>query len=76
MSSMTFSFEEVRMLTSGKYAVHKCTSCFGNGWYWVHEDGVKRDPKDGEDLDAFYQHTCEFDENECGGLGFHIVFPD
>lgn len=74
--TVVLSFDELRQLVNGKFDVRKCTSCFGKGWYWVHEDGTIRDPNDGESEDSFYEHPCEGGDTDCGGVGFHIKFPD
>lgn len=72
---MEISREEYKKLVNGLFRSFKCTSCDGNGWYWVHEDGTKRDPKLGESHDDFYQHPCD-EEGECGGMGFRVVFDE
>lgn len=69
--TVSLSFEEFRSVVNGKFKVFKCTSCFGKGWYWVHEDGTMRDPLPSESEDDFYKHPCT-DNDECGGLGFHV----
>lgn len=68
--------EEYTKLVNGKFTRFKCTSCDGNGWYWVHETGTKRNPTADESEDDFYRHECNFDENDCDGLGFNVVFHD
>lgn len=72
--NVVLSFDELQRLVHGKFDVRKCTSCFGKGWYWVHEDGTQRDPNVDESMDDFYIHTCIFDDDACGGVGFHIKF--
>lgn len=57
--------------------ISPCTNahCDGKGWYYVHDDGTKRNPVAGENLDEFYQHECSFDDDdECGGHGFRVVY--
>lgn len=46
-------------------AKNSCPSCEGKGWYWVHEDGTKRDPLPSEDPSEFYRHECSFLPEEC-----------
>ncbi len=75
MSSVILTMEEYKMLVGGQFKVFKCTSCFGKGWYWVHEEGVKRDPLAGESEDDFYQHECvDESDGDCGGSGFRVVY--
>lgn len=54
----------------------QCTSCDGKGWYYVSDDGIKRNPTNGKSLDDFYKHECNFDENDCGGVGFRVVYNE
>lgn len=66
--------EEYVALVNGRFQVRKCTICDGKGWYWVHEDGYRSEPRQGDNPDEFYRHPCEFDDNECGGYGFRVIY--
>lgn len=73
---ITLTAEQFSSLVNGKFKTFKCTSCDGKGWYWVYEDGTQRDPKRGESVDDFYRHPCDFDEGDCGGAGFRVVYDE
>ena len=60
-------------IVNGKFKMFQCTQRAGKGWYHVHEDGTKREPAEGESLEDFYEHPCDFSNEDCGGLGFNIV---
>ena len=68
--------EQYQKLVNGRFKSFKCTQCDGKGWYWVHEDGTKRDPNSSESHDDFYEHPCNFDENDCDGVGFRVVYEE
>lgn len=71
---ITLTKEEFLQLVSGRFKTFKCPYCEGNGWYWVDQDGMKRSHDDENLGEFYYQHVCDFDETECGGLGFRVVF--
>lgn len=74
-SSVSLSLDEYRDIVNGRFKTFKCTSCEGKGWYWVHEDGYKRDPAKGESAEDFYKHPCvDVEDGDCGGVGFNILF--
>lgn len=73
---MDIPMEDFRAIMQGRFKPFKCAQCDGKGWYWVHENGVKRAPGKDESPDDFYRHTCDFDENDCGGSGFRYVIQD
>lgn len=75
-NTVTMDIDEFKKLVNGRFRVFPCTQCFGKGWYWVHEDGTKRDPTDGEDEFDFYEHPCNDDEEDCGGAGFRVVLEE
>jgi len=66
--------EQYSKLVRGQFTVHSCPNCDSKGWYWVHEDGTKRNPDATESHDDFYKHECNFDENDCDGHGFRVVY--
>ena len=72
---MEISKDEYKKLVNGQFRSFKCTTCGGDGWYWVHEDGTKRNPTVGESMDDFYKHPCT-DDDGCGGVGFRVVFNE
>ena len=74
--SVVLTREQYFNLVNGNFTMHQCTHCDGKGWYYVHDDGTKRNPVAGENLDEFYQHECSFDDDddECGGHGFRVVY--
>ena len=72
-NTVTLTHEELVAIVNGRFKTFQCTSCFGKGWYWVHEDGTRRDPGKDESHDDFYPHPCTFDEHDCQGLGFTVV---
>lgn len=62
--------KDYKKLVNGKFKSYRCTTCCGNGRYWVHADGTKRDPNFHESVNDFYEHPCE----DCNELGFNVVF--
>ncbi len=74
--SITLSADEFRKLVAGRFTVFACPACFGNGWYWVHETGDRRNPAADESKGDFYRHECNFDDDDCGGVGFRVVYKD
>lgn len=68
--------EEYQKLIRGNFTVHQCPSCDGKGWYFVDDNGIKRNPSSDENLDNFYKHECNFDEDDCDGMGFKVVYKD
>lgn len=74
--SVTLDVGDFKKLVNGRFKTFKCTSCDGNGWYWVHENGYRQTPKDGDDMDQFDKTPCDYDDEDCGGVGFRIVFDE
>lgn len=68
------SGEQYIALVNGKFQVRKCTICDGRGWYWTNEDGERVEPKLGESTENLFKDECCYDETECGGYGFNVVY--
>lgn len=75
-SNVILSKDEFTKLLLGKFQLRKCLHCDGKGWYYVHDDGTKRNPFENESLDHFYQHSCNHDNDECNGIGYNIIFEE
>lgn len=69
---MYISKEDYTAIVNGRFKSFTCTTCDGNGWYWVYHDGTKRNPGANETHDDFYRHECT-GETGCDGLGFRVV---
>ena len=72
----SFTKEQTMQLLQGQFQARKCLSCDGKGWYYVRDDGVKMNPAVGDDLANYHEQVCNFDVDECNGLGYHIIFNE
>jgi len=74
MSTLEFTYAEVRNLIQGKFDFRKCLECDGRGWVWVDGDigETVAGPQETEDKQRYYRDCCDF----CEGLGGYLKVDD